>query len=103
MALRMAMVRKLPGCYLFGQDVVGAARDVDRLCGVRDSLYRRSIQRKDGDANTAGVHAFEAFGLEVQQLATPFWPDLSREILLGITDGIRRGEVLFEDDLVLHG
>jgi hypothetical protein len=26
-----------------------------------------------------------------------------REILLGITDGIRRGEVLFEDDLVLHG
>jgi hypothetical protein len=53
------------GCYLLGQYVVGAASDIDRLGGVGDSLYCRSIERKNGEANTAGVHTFEAFGLKV--------------------------------------
>ena len=52
--------------YLFGQCIVGAASDIDHPYGIRDPLYRRGIQREDGELDATGVNPVETLRVQVQ-------------------------------------
>lgn len=86
----------------FSQDVIGAARNLDRLLLVGNSLHRRRIQRQDHGFDAMRIHQLQARILNVEQAMLQFLPVITGHEPGRILKCFRDCEMLFESDLALH-
>jgi hypothetical protein len=87
----------------FGEDIVGAACDLDRARSIRDRLNCGRVQRQNGVRDAVRVHLRHAVIVKIQQPLLEQRPRLSGRIASRICQRLRQREVLLERNLPDHG